>query len=475
VTLNPSGLHEAAQPYASKIVVLAVSDLINETSEIPVLLTVSAPTHTSVWSHEPVEVIFAGASYQKNFSDMLSQQATATAGGTLRVKFSALDFERLPVMHSVPAPGDNRSFSASLTDPTGKVMMGNTARYLGDGSYLVDVNPTAIGVHRLQMLLGGVPSGSQFIFTAGCPDDSAPVPDGSACGCLPGLQFSYGAGKCEACDPGTFKAAIGNDQCQACPAGSVSQQNGAASCDNCAQGSTPAPDAKSCTVCESPTSASPGSISCSICATGFFLANTSSAASGGNCKECPLGANCAVGTSAETLVLRKCFWRHSSATAILRSCKQRGDWSPCRGGNVSGSDVSGDGYCESGYRGPMCQLCDTADKHSKYFDTLQAKCYDCGDVTGRSAGIFAALVCVFLVWYGINTCINRAANQNEKVVSTAQTARFIWGFVGMRFKIKLFVGFFQCLAAAPSVFNVTLLQVWRISQRGWISWSSQPT
>ena len=60
------------------------------------------------------------------------------------------------------------------------------------------------------------------------------------------------------------------------------------------------------------------------------------------------------------------------------------------GGGDAGT--AGHGYCAEGYRGPRCELCDGL-AHSRYFDKLDARCHDCGDMTARSA----AVVCVVLL------------------------------------------------------------------------------
>ena len=49
-----------------------------------------------------------------------------------------------------------------------------------------------------------------------------------------------------------------------------------------------------------------------------------------------------------------------------------------RHGSDAGGD--GDGYCEPGYRGPRCELCETSEAgSSRYFDHEDASCHDCGE------------------------------------------------------------------------------------------------
>ena len=121
----------------------------------------------------------------------------------------------------------------------------------------------------------------------------------------------------------------------------------------------------------------------------------SSASECAPCEAVP-GAICGTNPTIATLNLTAGYWRHSSATIETHYCRRSGSWTPCRGGANEGEE--GDGYCESGYRGPRCELCD-GPAYSRYFDKLEARCHDCGDMTARSV----AMVCAMLLLVVLST------------------------------------------------------------------------
>eukprot|EP00966_Prymnesium_polylepis_P242324 5604046-Prymnesium_polylepis.2 len=65
-----------------------------------------------------------------------------------------------------------------------------------------------------------------------------------------------------------------------------------------------------------------------------------------------------------------------------------GGFTPCRGGSSAGE--GGAGYCEPGYLGPRCELCDAAFGR-KYFHGSTASCVDCPE-PGPMAGLLVAAV-----------------------------------------------------------------------------------
>eukprot|EP00966_Prymnesium_polylepis_P164591 3805086-Prymnesium_polylepis.1 len=65
----------------------------------------------------------------------------------------------------------------------------------------------------------------------------------------------------------------------------------------------------------------------------------------------------------------------------VRKCASNGNFTPCVGGADAG--VEGVGYCAEGYRGPRCEICSGLG-YSRYFDKLEARCHDCGDMTLRT-------------------------------------------------------------------------------------------
>ena len=155
------------------------------------------------------------------------------------------------------------------------------------------------------------------------------------------------------------------------------------------------------------------------------------------------------------------YWRHSAASMRTYYCKTspNQDWTPCQGGEDAGGD--GVGYCvnatDGGYAGPRCEVC-VAQNH--YFDQLDARCHDCGDVVLRSGVAFSVLPLPFLAAAGLGVFVTRRVR--IRLVETLLRVLWrqghlfmnLWHKAGMRCKLKSMIGFYQCVAAAPSVFNV---------------------
>jgi hypothetical protein len=156
-------------------------------------------------------------------------------------------------------------------------------------------------------------------------------------------------------------------------------------------------------------------------------------------------------------VLEHGFWRHSNATKQMWRCKSSGDWSPCKGGVDAGSD--GDGYCDDVHHGPRCELCING---AEYFDTLEASCKDCGDVNARAAagiGIpvgFAFLAVVARAAVGRRYRDRGVRGFQKSLLRRVRRCWKLWRRAGMRYKVKALVSLYQCVAAAPSVFDVTV-------------------
>eukprot|EP00966_Prymnesium_polylepis_P060440 1402463-Prymnesium_polylepis.1 len=86
-----------------------------------------------------------------------------------------------------------------------------------------------------------------------------------------------------------------------------------------------------------------------------------------------------------------------------------------------------------------------------HFDQLDAECKDCPDVTERVSIMLAILVVCGVAIGGGVTLAARIHYLRKGV----QRIRGIWAKAGMQFKIKLVVGLYQCIAAIPSVFDVS--------------------
>eukprot|EP00966_Prymnesium_polylepis_P207830 4814158-Prymnesium_polylepis.1 len=87
-------------------------------------------------------------------------------------------------------------------------------------------------------------------------------------------------------------------------------------------------------------------------------------------------------------------WRHSNATRQTWRCESDRDWTPCQGGADAGAE--GNGYCAEGHYGPRCELCD-GPAYSRYFEKLDARCHDCGDMGARSAVVVCVVLLIILL------------------------------------------------------------------------------
>ena len=121
-----------------------------------------------------------------------------------------------------------------------------------------------------------------------------------------------------------------------------------------------------CIPCPYPLASGNGSVTCSICKEGFYLKDSSTSLNAifqnptEHCRDCPPNANCSAGTALETLRISRGHWRAGPNSIILYPCRSfgGGDLSGkvrCAGGTTAGDD--GDGYCDTQFTGPECQLC----------------------------------------------------------------------------------------------------------------------
>jgi hypothetical protein len=113
------------------------------------------------------------------------------------------------------------------------------------------------------------------------------------------------------------------------------------------------------------------------------------------------------------------------------------------------------GYCADGHRGPRCELCD-GDAHTQYFDKLHASCNDCGDITAKTMALSASLLLLLLAGFGFSTAIHhiRGSPVCDTLLQWTSRVQTVWRGAGARFKVKVLVGFYQCLSAVPRAFNV---------------------
>eukprot|EP00965_Chrysotila_dentata_P125810 4158412-Pleurochrysis_carterae.AAC.5 len=190
-----------------------------------------------------------------------------------------------------------------------------------------------------------------------CPSGST---NATAHACPAGTYNSFNGGQsvgaCAACPSGLFSASAGSSACIECDAGSVSAGAGTSRCALCREGQyQPLRGMSECRICEKGTSSLQGAAICTVCDVGYM--KNSSLDTGEACTDCSAidGTTCPWNTTRATLGIREGYWRHSENTKVTYECRT-GDnsWTPCIGGSDAGAD--GDGYCASGYQGPVCEV-----------------------------------------------------------------------------------------------------------------------
>ena len=207
-----------------------------------------------------------------------------------------------------------------------------------------------------------------------------------------------------------------------------------------------------CSPCREGRDSLTGSAECDKCAAGYYRPSADSSAS--ECRSCGAiwGVSCGFDATIAAVNLTVGAWRHSNLTLETWTCKSMGGWTPCRGGVNAGHE--GNGYCADGHVGPRCELCD-GEEHTRYFDKLDARCHDCGDVT---AVIGCSTFLVLLMTYGGSTITRRLTTTTSSVCRIVLrwlgVVKAAWETAGMRYKLKTFIGYYQCIAAVPSVFKM---------------------
>ena len=256
--------------------------------------------------------------------------------------------------------------------------------------------------------------------------------------CSPGTVAPNGKmGACKTCAAGSFQGKEGSQTCEPCPlsswcaagssaptaceAGKVGRSENltsASECEPCPMGSwcsagqaipcvvntyQPAINrtyAGACQPC--PRFAESGESSVSIedckCQQGYYDSRNSSAAAADDfsCKPCPLGSECKEsGSTLALLPLRPGYWRTNNDSSDLRRCPDAS--SPdtaCANANA--------GPCKPFTTGQYCRVCNVTDG-SRYFDSGQSACVECGDRAASSLATLAGIILAVLLlicWCG---------------------------------------------------------------------------
>ena len=97
---------------------------------------------------------------------------------------------------------------------------------------------------------------------------------------------------------------------------------------------------------------------------------------------------------------------------------------------------------------------------NRFFDKVDMRCNECGDIIGRTAAILGCLLAILLTAVGFAAAIlrkdSRFPRARRKLLRRIRIALKLWRRAGMRYKIKAGVGLYQCLTAIPNVYSVTI-------------------
>ena len=450
LSFSADRLPEKLQPYTETLHIRVHSDLeaVAHTEPLRVLLQVRAVTKFGVWGEvEP------GMECTRSRQDAL---AGAVLDTEFKAHFTACDDDSLPVDHE-----DTRHFAVLVTDASGSPEPADIPEYRGKGVYNVKFRVTRVGTFNVSLVHHNVHHLDVLTGSAACPQHRIALSSGE-CGC--GAGFKPDGASCQPCDVGTFKAAAGGDNCEACSTGTFQAMTGRSGCSRCAPGKyQPERGAAECTGCDVGQGSSRGSARCTVCAEGFYRPRSDASVTA--CTQCSnsLAFDCPWNATTETLNLTWRHWRHSPSTRETWACKRSDDWSPCRGGADAG--VDGGGYCEPGYRGPRCELCD-GPAYSTYFDKLDARCHDCGDVMVKASAVFGAIVLLIVAIAAGEAALSRkgCSAAGEMLRSYLLRLRKFWRKAGMRFKVREPV-VFAC--ALPMPFDPRLSDPCGRSRRSW--------
>ena len=313
-------------------------------------------------------------------------------------------------------------------------------------------------------------------------------------------QGSEGQTACDNCTAGSF-CEVGSAAPSACPAGSWSSAlalEDSSGCRDCPLGfycqeasSTPSPcaagtigqqanlmSAETCYACIAPTFSGEGATECDVCIDGYF---SQPGETGLVCDECLEGGECPANASLATIVLDTGTWRQQAMASEISSCpttnftKANGElWTgPCKGGADAGFE--GAGYCEVGYFGPLCKLCNTtalmatagafddgadfAPDADLYFLDGEARCIECPEISNTIGYVVMLLSLVALAVGAVLWVYFRPPKSVHCLLRASLLLRRahlkLHAFALMP-KLKLVVAFYQSVQVLPTVYNVEL-------------------
>ena len=176
------------------------------------------------------------------------------------------------------------------------------------------------------------------------------------------------------------------------------------------------------------------------CQEGYY--DSESAAGNVSCRPCPIGSKCKEsGSTLALLPLVPGYWRTDNDSSDLRRCPDASSPNTTACANTNGV------LCKPWTAGPYCRVCNVTNG-SRYFDSGQSACVQCGDTAATSLATLAGitLAAMFLLCW---CSLHQPCKRLRKVAYRA--------LLEIRAPLKQMFAFYQarssCEARAHSLFT----------------------
>ena len=285
--------------------------------------------------------------------------------------------------------------------------------------------------------------------------------------CNPG-NFSVGEAiaECEMCPVGQYQDESQATECKDCPVGMFQDQMGQDQCELCAAGTfNNLPGQEKCTPCPLYTNSTLGAIECTFC-TDNRQRLPGVAAETYTCERCPNRAECPYegtdgleGITLDLIDVNRAYWRLDNLSRDVQACAAYGDTTPCTGGQLGG--VDGSGYCEPGYVGPLCSVCDAGFwNETRYFEERYAECKRCPSASYFSA-LYISLICIPLVLFIVLRHVHNTGSPRKLAQFLVQSMMY-WKSLSLEARCKQLIGFAQVITAVGSTYSVPTPPIYEV-------------